>query len=227
MAFLQHFLPGKPLEENGHWSAGFVSSVSLERGSTTWMAGLDADWSDVFLKQTQDGPTEGSDFLQETRPEGKHYDYDVDGATLAPWILADMQLAERWALNLGLRAEYARYDYRNNMLTGNTRDDGTTCGFGGCLYSRPANRSDSYSNLAPKAGLRYQANERTTLFTSLARGFRAPQQTELYRLQNGQSVADLESERVDSLELGVRTGNKQLLTEIVVFAMQKARQRAA
>ena len=47
-----------------------------------------------------------------------------------------------------LRLEYLEYDYDNLMLDGNTRDDGTTCGFGGCLYNRPASRKDDFTNLA-------------------------------------------------------------------------------
>ena len=41
---------------------------------------------------------------------------------------------------MSLRAERTHYDYDNRMLDGNTRDDGSACGFGGCLYTRPADR---------------------------------------------------------------------------------------
>ncbi|HBQ40318.1 MAG TPA: TonB-dependent receptor, partial [Halieaceae bacterium] len=40
-----------------------------------------------------------------------------------------------------------------------------------------------------------------------ANGFRAPDTSELYRLQSGQSVADLESEVMDNIELGLRGNN--------------------
>ncbi len=221
MQFLQHFLPGKPLEENGHVSAGFVSSIATTAGNSRWIAGVDFEWSDVFLRQTQFGPTEGSDFLRATRPEGKHYDYDVSAVSIAPWILVETPLGDRWELNAGLRTEYVHYDYRNRMLDGNTRDDGTACGFGGCLYTRPGNRSDNFSNLAPKLSLRYSASNSATWYLSIARGFRAPQMTELYRLQSGQTVADLESEKLDSIEIGVRFRSERLLAEFVTFMMQK------
>ena len=107
------------------------------------------------------------------------------------------------------------------MLTGNTRDDGSECGFGGCLYTRPADRNDSFTNLAPKLALSYQASESSNYFATLARGFRAPQATELYRLQSGQTVADLDSERVDALELGVRRASDDLMLDIALFAMRK------
>lgn len=221
MRFLQHFLPGQPLEENGHLSAGVIVSNTIERAATTWQFGIDFEWADVFLRQTQFGPAEGSVFLQETRPEGKHYDYDVTSYGMAPWLQVEFDISDRVSATVGLRASYLRYDYRNNMLPGNTRDDGTVCGFGGCLYSRPENRSDNFTDIAPKLGLRYSMSSRSSLFAVATRGFRAPQMNELYRLQSGQQIADLESEQIDSLELGWRFAGDTIRTELVAYWMQK------
>ena len=74
MRFLQHFLPGQPLEENGHRSLGLQSSAALTNNVTV---GFDAEQTRGFLKQTQTGETRGSAFLVGTIPSGKHYDYDV------------------------------------------------------------------------------------------------------------------------------------------------------
>ena len=63
MEFLQHFLPGQPLEENGHVSAGMLTSMSWDSGSFANVVGLDLEWADVFLRQTQFGETEGSGAL--------------------------------------------------------------------------------------------------------------------------------------------------------------------
>ena len=49
------------------------------------------------------------------------------------------------------------YDYDNMMLDGRTNDQGVACGFGGCRYSRPADRGDNFTNLSPKIGLSYPA----------------------------------------------------------------------
>ena len=109
----------------------------------------------------------------------------------------------RFSLEAGLRLEHARYDYDNRMIDGNTDEDGVPCP-AGCLYSRPADRNDDFSNLAPRLGLLWSAAESTTAYFTLARGFRAPEATELYRLQRQQSVADLDSETIDAAELGLR-----------------------
>jgi iron complex outermembrane recepter protein len=68
MEFLQHFLPGQPLEENGHVSAGALATFAVEGDNHRTIFGVDVEWADMFLKQTQDGPTIGSPFLVETRP---------------------------------------------------------------------------------------------------------------------------------------------------------------
>lgn len=221
MRFLQHFLPGKPLEENGQLSAGAMLTLSFGGDSRQTILGVDAEWSDSYLKETQDGPTEGSPFLVETRPEGKHYDYVASSLGLAPYVQADFRLNDRTTLGAGLRVDYLRYDYDNHMLDGNTRDDGTECGFGGCLYSRPADRSDSFTNVAPNLSLTYRVGDDSAVYANLARGFRAPQTTELYRLQSGQNVADLDSENADSVELGARKRTLRLSVDVALYTMQK------
>lgn len=218
MDFLQHFLPGKPLETNGQDSAGLLFSWTPNEA---WDLGVDLEWADGFLVEFQENPTEGSDFLVETRPQGFHYDYDVRMLMAATWAQFRASLTERLDLTAGLRAELIDYDYRNNMLDGNTRDDGSVCGFGGCLYTRPADRSDDFDNLAPELGLNWRLSDTTALIGRIARGFRPPQVTELYRLQRGQVVADLESETLDSVELGLRGATEQLAWDLTAFAMRK------
>ncbi len=221
MEFLQHFLPGQPLEENGHVSAGFLSIVSGQRNRIDWNLGFDLDLAEAFLRQSQSGPTSGSPFLVETRPEGKHYDFDVRSAVVATYGQADIALDARWSLSAGIRVEYTHYTYRNRMLDGNTRDDGSVCGFGGCLYSRPADRSDAFLNVAPNLALRFALSDTSMVYVRLGRGFRAPQMTELYRLQSGQSVADLDSERMDSVEIGIRRAGERVALELAAYAMRK------
>ncbi len=221
MDFLQHFLPGKPLEENGHASLGMLVNARTEAGQLTSIYGFDFDVEDVYLRQTQDGPAEGSAFLVETRPEGKHYDYDVTGVDVAAYAQFEVRLSERTLISAGLRAEHVRYHYSNNMATGNLRDDGTACGFGGCLYSRPESRKDSFTDLAPKFGIVFRTGDAAALYLNLARGFRAPQMTELYRLQSGQLVSDIDSEVIDSVELGWRSTTANWSFDTAAFAMRK------
>ena len=221
MEFLQHFLPGQPLEENGQVSAGAMTALTAMTDTATNVIGVDLEWSHITLTETQFEPAEGSDFLVETRPVGLHYDFDVVTRSIASYIQSDVGIAPDLTLGLGLRAEYVHYDYDNLMLDGNTRDDGTPCGFGGCLYTRPADRTDSFFNLAPKASLNYRLAPSAAIYFNVARGFRAPQVTELYRLQSGQQTADLDSEQIDSAELGLRHDSESLSVDLAAFVMRK------
>ncbi|MEE4184702.1 MAG: TonB-dependent receptor [Gammaproteobacteria bacterium] len=222
MNFLQHFLPGQPVEENGQTSGGMMlaSRRSLAGGGEV-TAGVDLEIARGWLEEFQENPTEGSAFLQATRPVGQHYDYEVDSYMAATFANARWVPGADWEVQAGLRAEYLVYDYDNRMLDGNTRDTGEPCGFGGCLFTRPADRRDSFFNLAPNVGLLYRLSPQTVGFANLTRGFRAPQATELYRLQSGQQTADIRAEQLDSLEVGVRRRTERLSMELVAYTMRK------
>jgi iron complex outermembrane recepter protein len=205
MDFIQHFLVGKPFEDNGQDSLGVSSAIGLRAfASTDVLAGLDLESARGFLQETQPGPaTDGAPAANLIRPAGKHYDYDVDSAVVAAFVQVTQPFG---ALQLtgGVRIEHVEYDYDNRMIAGNTRDDGTSCTASGCLYSRPADRKDDFTNVTSRLGANYALTERHSLYASVARGYRAPDTSELYRLQRQQSIAELDSERINSLELGVR-----------------------
>ncbi len=218
MEFLQHFLPGQASEENGHDSVG----VSLLwNPDSWWQAGVDLEYTDAFLEETQPGPTQGSPFLVATIPQGKHYDYDVNASLAGLFLSASKSLNDALLLSGSIRYQYTGYDYNNRMIDGRTRDDGTACGFGGCRFSRPADRDDSFTNWSPRVGLIYSWSDAHQVFASLSQGFRAPQATELYRLQNSQNVADIDPVEMDSIEMGFRGSTEKVGYNIALFSMRK------
>ena len=217
MAFLQHFLPGQPLERNAQSSAGVQLKLGGD-GDWRWSAGAMLEGFEASLSERQDGATTGSAFLVATRPSGTHYDYRVSGLTVAAFYDADTDLGDSVDLVLSVRAERNSYDYDNRHLVGNTKDDGSACGFGGCLYTRPADRSDAFTNLAGRVGLEVALQPGSTLYVVAGHGFRPPQTTELYRLQQGQTVADLDSETLRSVEAGLRTAGPAVDLDLTVYA---------
>lgn len=223
MEFEQHFLPGQPVEENRQVSAGLQTSVRSDADDgRVWIVGLDAEYMDAYLEEIQTEAIEdGSDFLRETRPAGRHYDYDVDSWQTAAYVHHERPLTQQFRGQAGLRYEYLRYDYDNRMLAGNTREDGTECGFGGCLFNRPADRDDSFDRLAPKLGLLYSISPHAEAYATAVRGFRFPQATELYRLQRQQDVADLDPEVLDSIEFGWRARGAAFFGTLAAFYMEK------
>src|SRR5690606_25082866 len=135
----------------------------------------------------------------------------------AGYVQLEQPLGERWTASAGARLEYVEYDYDNRMIARNTREDGTLCGAQGRLYNRPADRKDDFTTLTSKVGLTYAVTPEHTLYAAAARGYRAPDTSELYRLQRQQSIADLDAERLDSLELGARGGFGPLRYALAAF----------
>ena len=219
MAFLQHFLPGQPLEQNGQNSVGIHARLGAG-GDWRWTAGASLDAFDARLSQRQDGPTNGSVFLVETRPPGTHYDFRVGGHTLAVYYDAGVDIAADLELAASARLERNAYAYDNLHLDGNMRDDGSACGFGGCLYTRPADRDDAFANAAGRLGLHWSPSSRRSFHLVAGRGFRPPQTTELYRLQRGQLVTDLDSETLRSVEAGMRGVGERFDHDVALYVQQ-------
>ncbi len=214
MTFLMHFLPGTPLEENGHTSIGLQSSysTSLTRDLLA-MAGVDLELSNGFLKQSQQGGFGAF-------PAGQQYDFEVDAQLISPYAQFKFQPSESNQLNLGLRFEFLEYDYDNLMIDGNTAADGTPCATG-CRYSRPADRTDDFQNASIQAGWIHNFDEMQQVFVNIGHAFRAPQATELYRLQANQTVAELDSEEVDSVEIGYRASRANVSYSLAAYWMEK------
>jgi outer membrane receptor protein involved in Fe transport len=214
MTFLMHFLPGTPLEENGHESLGVQTTYAFDTGDTaSWTVGLDVESTDGYLKQSQTGGF--GPF-----PAGQQYDFQVDAMMWSPYAVAKFQMSEQDQLSFGLRYEFLEYDYDNRMIDGNTADDGTPCP-GGCRYSRPSDRSDDFDNVTAQIGWIHDLDATGQIFANLAYAFRAPQATELYRLQANQLVTDLDSEQVDSLEAGYRVSRERMSYALSAYYMTK------
>lgn len=217
MTFLQHFIPGEPTEDNGQTSAG-LQALRFWSGAD-WRAtiGAHGEWLSAYVEEYQARPlTTSSAFNNAVRPPGVHYDFRVTGSQWALFQDVAWSLSERLRLLQSARVERLEFDYDNRSLNGNTRGDGTSCGFGGCLYNRPADREDVYHDLSGRVGLEYDLADNAMIYGVASSGFRPPQVNELYRLQRGQNVAQLDTERIVALEVGARLPG----LEIAVFADQ-------
>lgn len=205
MDFLMHFLPSEALEESGHDSFGLQASMARAWEGGELVLGADLDKTEGYLRETQERPTIFS-FVQ-----GDHYDYDVDADVAALYGQTRWSLSERLDVQAGLRLETTRYDYRNAL-------DNNTIG----RFQRLADREDDFTTVTPHLGFTWTVDAAATLFGRLARGARAPQTAELYRLQPNQVIDDIDAETIDSLELGYRRGlaNGGRI-ELVAFSMSK------
>jgi iron complex outermembrane receptor protein len=227
MVFRQHFLLGKPLESNGQRSlAASFSRRQPYHGSMglnlQW--GVEAEWALADLLQVQTGDTlEGSAVARGIRPAGRHYDYEVDIASLGLHLSADVERPQ-WMWRASVRFDHSRFDYNNKMGAGNTNEQGLPCDFGGCLYLRPADRTDTFTDLTPrievirKLGAEGSAG---AIYLVVSDAFRPPEVSELYRLQRGQSVDGIDSERMSGAEFGWRFVHPALRGSLAIFDQRK------
>lgn len=193
MDFSQHFLPNGGEEENSHTGAGLTARYERPVSQTlTWRIGGDVDLASGDLKETQLEPF--GFFPGDTRfPEGVHYDYTVETQMLALWSELDWALTPRLTLLAGLRGETHHYDYTTDAPVGiNGR------------FQVAADRTDEFDFVTPKLGFVFDAADTLDLYANYARGARAPQASDLYRLQSQQTVADADVETLDSFEIGAR-----------------------
>jgi outer membrane receptor protein involved in Fe transport len=227
MDFRMHFLPGTPLEQNSHDSYGVQAAYARDAGWVSYVAGLDVELTEGELSevQTEDDKYGGK------YARGTHYDFEVEAQVIAPYLHAVWSLSDATDVTTGLRWEMTDYDYTNNA----TDSDNTDANVTGEFLFRVADRSDDFSDVSPKLGLVHRLADNRRVFANLARAARAPQVTDLYRLRDSTrrnfrneindglnpDVSDIDSETLDSLEIGYRAVYPGLSYEATAFIMQK------
>lgn len=211
MEFLMHFLPWQPVEKNKHYSLGWQSEFKHQlNAALSVQLGLDGEYTRGELQEEQ------SEGFSTSIPAGTHYDYRVDATVASPFALLHWQVDTATTLLAGLRYEWLRYDYANKAAGISPCVDPANCRF-----IRPDDGADSYNNASWKLGAVHRYYPNHSVFMNIARAYRAPQTTELYRLQNGQQNVDLDAETLDSIELGLRGQTDNWQYSIAAYWMEK------
>jgi len=194
MIFSQHFLPYNGTEKNAHTGGGVMVRYEQPISSkVTWRGGTDLDVATGYLRETQSRATFGFNPANDQFPQGVHYDYDVDTTVAALWTELEWSVSDTFRILAGLRGESHDYDYTTRAPVGiNGR------------FNVPADRSDSYEFVTPKLGAVWSVSNSVDLYANYARGARAPQVSDLYRLQSLQVVGQIDTETLDSVEVGAR-----------------------
>lgn len=225
MEFRQHYLPSKAIEENSHHSLGLLTSYNWQLNQQLALVmGVDLELTQGALTQTQQMPD--SFGFGKARQQGRHYDYEVDVITIAPYIQGDYQVNDLLKLTASARFDSTKYSYDNLLADGTTKADGSACVDNAeqavsCLYKRPGDDDNNFDDSSTKLGFNYRLGAKVALFGAWAQGFRAPQTTDLYRLQQHQEIGAIESEQIQSTELGLRGVSDKLSYEVVAYYMEK------
>ena len=212
MEFLQHFLPWQSTEQNRQRGAGIKSAYTVSDTDSELTLGFDVDFSRGNLVEFQDDP------FAPTIPQGDHYDYQVDIGQYSPFAMFTYQMTPSFSINGGLRYEYMHFDYTNQL------SDGSACAIGieNCRFYRPASQTRSFSNLSGQLGITYAFSSGHRGYIQISNGHRVPQATELFRLQAGQQIADLESEQMRSTEIGLKGVSPLMSYNVALFSMEKS-----
>lgn len=205
MEFVQHFLPGNALEENGHWSVGAQTAYYRDIGAVSLIAGIDAEYTEGFLREFQEEPTVFS-FVQ-----GLHYDYEARAVNASGFAQAEWAFSKRTTAVVAARIDGTIYDYDN--LT----EDGVVGRF-----LRPPDRVDRFVAVSPKFALRHIFSDAINGYLSYSRGARPPQTTDLYRLQSNQTEGGARPELIDAVELGLDARlSERVAIDLAGFWMDK------
>jgi len=172
-------------------------------------SGFNLESGRAYVDEFQSNPTVGS-FVQ-----GQHYDFDVLMNSLALSSEIKYRIVPAVTVTAGLRYDDQFYNYDTNTPA-------NTVG----RYTRLPDRNDKFGNWGFNLGAVWDWSQHHQLYVSGASGFRAPQIAELYRLEGGVPANAVQSEKIDSVELGLRGNFKpavgdSLLYEIAVFDMFK------
>ena len=206
MSFDQDFLPSDALEFDGDWGVGFqaLHQINFGDAGSKLIGGVDGEFTDGFLKEYQTKATFG------TNPQGMHYDYNIREEVIAPYLHGEWQATKRLLVTLGARYEITNYDYTPHTPTNIIGQ-----------YLRAPARSDEFDAFTPKLGASYKLRDDLYLFGRLARGARAPQTSDAYRLQNLQAPGQIKTETLDSIEGGLRGVVHSITFELDAYYMYK------
>ena len=209
MDFRMHFLPGKPLEKNSHKSIGVQTLYQRPFNNHFLTFGIDTELTEGELSENQTAP-DVSFGPRLAYPNGRHYDYNIDSIILAAFLNIEWQISENTMLVTGIRGEKVEYDYKTNITPG-TR---------GRIQVSP-DRKDNFTDFSPKLAINHKLTQKLSLFANYSRGNRAPQTTDLYRIQSKQIPGGANSEKMESFEIGLRGSLENLSLELVGFNMKK------
>ncbi|WP_353662906.1 TonB-dependent receptor [Hydrogenimonas sp. SS33] len=194
--------PNLPSNDNKLTTFGLVQRNTWDFEKGRLIFGFDTEYTKSSLEYTQDFDITTSGWKPKTYTKGPLYDYDVDYFAIAPYLHGELDVTDRVKLTAGLRYDYNKFDYDNNLAPDSVDLSGT--------YFRPASRTDSFNHLSPKVALSYMPTSTLNLYARYANGFRIPQASRLYSMKAGYEDANLDPETSDTYEAGVKTliGNK-------------------
>lgn len=201
-----------PSNDNEIYTLGLLQRNIYEQKWGKIIFGFDTEYTKSSLKYNQDFDVTTTGWGAKTYTSGALYDYDVNYFAIAPYVHVDYMITKQLKLSPGLRYDYNRYDYNNNLAPNSTDSSNT--------YYRPADRVDAFRHLSPKLALSYMPMDDFNLYARYANGFRIPQATRLYSVKVGYENIDLQAEKSNTYEIGLKKYfSKKSFLEVAAYYM--------
>lgn len=164
------------------------------------------------------------------------YDYEVTYQGVSPYVHGEFSPTDRLRVTAGLRYDYMRYVYDNNLNgpVSSTAPGGATGG--NRTYGQASDTTLSYDHLSPKLGATFALSPSTSVFAAYNHSFRAPSESQLFRpssvsgtnaaaqtaaQQSAQAALALEPIKADQFEVGVRGKASGIKYEVSVYQLEK------
>jgi len=201
-----------PSNDNELVTLGLLQKNTYDASWGHFIAGFDAEYTQSSLKYNQDFDNNITSWSGSTfYPAGTIYDYDVDYTAISPYMHMDYNINKKFVVTAGLRYDYNRFDYNNNLSDGADASG---------KYYRRSDQTDSFHHISPKLSLSYRPDKNTNVYIRYANGFRIPQATRLYSMKAGYEDVSLEPEKTNTYELGLKNSfNNRVWTEIALYYM--------
>ncbi len=183
--------------EYGYESYGLMSKYHRKflNSKIELIKGLDIDYTPSSYKEFSLNVEKEGELVVNARRNGAvNYDFEVDQASLSPYVRLEWLLHEKIRLSGGLRYDYFKVDYSNNLDT--SHDQGR--------HLRPSSQKLSYDSVSPKFGMIYNVAKNQYLFANYRHSFRAPSVSQLFRSGSVADSQNLNPIKAKSVEIGAR-----------------------
>lgn len=215
------------INHSGHDSVGLALKYRQDFSELDgfWIAGTDLDYTlgyvvQDYIERTDSDP--GPYWLAYAQTDTL-YDFDVAFQSVSPYLHSEWQLTDSLRLNGGLRYDWVRYDYENNLSVVEEGDpDDPATPSNEAIHRRPPDSVLTLDHLSPKLGLVYRISDTLNGYTSYRHAFRIPTVDQLYRSGANANSTELDPVKADSLELGLRGQSfERIAWEVAVYYLLK------
>ncbi len=165
-----------------------------------FITGIDLDHSPSTYEEQQIDLTQDGDIYTNFEETGRtNYDFNTHQTSISPYVHFEWQPLIKLRLNAGVRYDYFRVSYNDNLDTSIPESDP-----GEFTHLRPDSQDISYDHVSPKLGLIYRLHPQQNIYANYRHSFRVPSINQLFRSGSSTNTDDLNPIKADSFEIGLR-----------------------